>query len=183
MSCSLRSVLVSVRPPLSVAVSDPLADSFPMPPALPPPTLPSPPQQPPPWCSRSETGVSKVWPHPDIAAIGYTARNAFFISTRYYRSPFRCLNRSGKVENGLRERVAWQNSEGIAAAIVRIRASDFHYSPTRIQNLCALGFDLFGRDDVRARFDGPVNCSSSRNWNSVRVFVPWIHTPWNGKKS
>lgn len=38
-------------------------------------------------CSRSETEVSKVWPLPNVAAIDYTARNAFFISTRYYRSP------------------------------------------------------------------------------------------------
>lgn len=33
-----------------------------------------------------ETEVSKVWPLPNGPAINYTARNAFFISPRYYRS-------------------------------------------------------------------------------------------------
>jgi len=59
---------------------------------------------------RSEAGVSKVWPLPNIAAIDYTAKNAFFISTRYYRFPFRCINRSGKSGSVREERTEGNRS-------------------------------------------------------------------------
>jgi len=74
----------------------------------------------------SETEVSKVWPLPSSgAAIDYTARNAFFISSQYYHLPSVLLiglekrRKAGTTE----KKVTWQcnaDSFGVDSTILRI---------------------------------------------------------------